>query len=152
MLPNEPSWRIEDSVKLAGIVAEHGVDLIDVSSGGLHKAQSIKVGPLLHTPSAYQAHFSEAIKKVHGVEVGSAMKEGKAGIFVGAVGGIRTGEIASGVLESGQADVAFVGRQFQKDPATVWSFAEDLGVQVKVAHQIEWGFRGRGASKVKAKV
>lgn len=83
--------------------------------------------------------------------MGTATKEGKKGIFVGAVGGIRTGEIASAVLESEQADVAFVGRQFQKDPGTVWTFAEDLDVQVKVAHQIEWGFRGKGSSKVKAK-
>ncbi|KLO05662.1 FMN-linked oxidoreductase, partial [Schizopora paradoxa] len=138
-LPDEPSWRIEDSIEFAGILAEHGVDLIDVSSGGNHKAQNIKQGPLLQTPSAYQAHFSEAIRKVHGK-----------GIFVGAVGGIRTGEIANAVLENEQADVAFVGRQFQKDPAVVWTFAEDLDIQVKVAHQIEWGFRGRGSSKVKA--
>ncbi len=38
----------------------------------------------------------------------------------------------------------FVGRQFQKNPATVWAFAEDLGVKITVAHQIEWGFAGRG--------
>lgn len=151
-LPNEPSWRIEDTVRFAGILAEHGVDLIDVSSGGNHSAQSIKVGPLLHTPSAYQAHFSEAIRKEHGVEVGAATKEGKKGIFVGAVGGIRTGTIANEVLESEQADVSFVGRQFQKDPGTVWTFAEDLGVEVKVAHQIEWGFRGRGSSKGQIRV
>ncbi len=151
VLPNDPSWRIEDTIKFAGILADHGVDLIDISSGGLHNAQSIKVGPLLHTPAAYQAHFSEAVRKVHGVGVGTATKEGKKGIFVGAVGGIRTGEIANGVLEGEQADVTFVGRQFQKDPATVWTFAEDLGVQVKVAHQIEWGFKGRGSSKKLAK-
>ena len=32
VLPNEPSWRVEETVKLAGILADHGVDLIDVSS------------------------------------------------------------------------------------------------------------------------
>ncbi len=114
MLPNEPSWRIEDTIKFAGVLADHGVDLIDVSSGGLHSAsgvlsvsgglnsaQSIKVG-FSHTPAAYQAHFSQAVRKVHGVGVGSATKEGKKGIFVGAVGGIRTGEIANDVLEGGQ--------------------------------------------------
>ncbi len=50
---------------------------------------------------------------------------------------------AAGLVQ-GQADVVFVGRQFQKNPATVWAFAEDLGVKITVAHQIEWGFGGRG--------
>ena len=44
----------------------------------------------------------------------------------------------------GQADVIFVGRYFQKNPGLVWTFAEDLGVAVALAHQIEWGFKGRG--------
>ena len=47
-------------------------------------------------------------------------------------------------LPQGQADAVFVGRQFQKNPGTVWAFAEDLGVKVTVAHQIEWPFIGRG--------
>ena len=51
-LENEPdmeSWRVEDTVKLAEIVAEMGVDLMDVSSGGLLPKQKIKGG------GAYQA-------------------------------------------------------------------------------------------------
>lgn len=151
-MPNEPSWRIEDTVKLAGIIAEHGVDLIDVSTGGNHPSQNIKVGPLSHAPTAYQAPFAEAIRKVHGVDTGSETAKGKKGIHVGTVGGVRTGGIANEVIESGKADVVFVGRQFQKDPGSVWTFAEDLGVSVKVAHQIEWGFKGRGSSKSEAKV
>ena len=35
-------------------------------------------------------------------------------------------------------------RAFQKNPGLVWQFAEDLGVAITVAHQIEWGFKGRG--------
>ena len=38
----------------------------------------------------------------------------------------------------------FAGRWFQKNPALVWTFAEELGVTITVAHQIEWGFAGRG--------
>ena len=38
----------------------------------------------------------------------------------------------------------FVGRPFQKNPGLVWTFAEELGVTLTVAHQIEWGFKGRG--------
>ncbi|TDL22724.1 FMN-linked oxidoreductase [Rickenella mellea] len=138
-MPNEPSWRIEDTVKLAGILADHGVDLLDVSSGANHPKQKIKVGPIA-AEQAYQAHFSAAVTKVHGDK-----------ILVGAVGGIKTGSVAEDVLDRGMADVIFVGRQFQRDPGTVWTFAEELGVHIKVAHQIEWGFKGRGPSAVKPK-
>lgn len=137
MLPNEPSWRLEDTVRFAGILADRGVDLIDISSGGNTPLQRINVGPIIHHV-AYQAHFSEAVRREHGHKV-----------LVAAVGGISTGDVANNVLEKGQADVIFVGRQFQRDPATVWTFAEQLGVSVKVAHQIEWGFQGRGSSKQK---
>ncbi len=41
----------------------------------------------------------------------------------------------------------FVGRLFQKDPGLVWTFAEDLGVNLTVAHQIEWAFKGRGVGR-----
>jgi hypothetical protein len=55
------------------------------------------------------------------------------------VGSISSGRIAQDILEKGQADVAIVGRQFQKNPGSVWTFAEELGVDVHLAHQIEWG-------------
>ncbi|KAI0671006.1 FMN-linked oxidoreductase [Trametes maxima] len=126
-LPNEPSWRSGDTVRLAGILAEHGVDFLDVSTGGLHPAQKIKGGP------AYQAPFAEAVKRAHGDK-----------ILVGSVGVITDGKTAQGVLDKGQADVVLVGRQFQKNPGTVWAFAEDLGVTLTQAHQIEWGWMGRG--------
>ncbi|KAI0653572.1 FMN-linked oxidoreductase [Cubamyces menziesii] len=126
VFPDEPSWRIEDTVRLAGVLAEHGVDLIDISSSGNHPAQKIKTGP------AYQAHFSEAVKRAHGDK-----------ILVSAVGSITDGQLAQSVLNKGQADVIFVGRGFQKNPGLVWKFADDLGVQIHVAGQIGWGFYGR---------
>lgn len=39
------SWQVEDTVRLAEIVAAKGVDLIDVSSGGVHPKQQVKSGP-----------------------------------------------------------------------------------------------------------
>ncbi|EMD38785.1 hypothetical protein CERSUDRAFT_63749 [Gelatoporia subvermispora B] len=126
-LPNEPSWRLEDTVRFAPILAEHGVDLIDISSSGNHPAQKIGAGP------AYQVPFSAAVKAA----VGDKM-------LVGAVGNITDGRMAEDILKKGQADVIFVGRLFQKNPGLVWSFAEDLGVSIHVAHQIEWPFAGRG--------
>lgn len=41
----EESWKLEDTVKLAEILAEKGVDLLDVSSGGLDPRQKVKAGP-----------------------------------------------------------------------------------------------------------
>ncbi|PCH34982.1 FMN-linked oxidoreductase [Wolfiporia cocos MD-104 SS10] len=128
--PNE-CWRVDDTVNLAPILAEHGVDLLDVSSGGILPAQKIKIDPNIppHVP------FSEAVRKAHGDK-----------ILVGVVGLINTGKLAQQVLDMGAADVIFVGRLFQKNPGAVWAFAEDLGVTITVAHQIEWGFAGRGGT------
>ena len=43
--PGTDSWKVEDTVRLAGILAEKGIDLLDVSSGGLDPRQKIKTGP-----------------------------------------------------------------------------------------------------------
>ncbi|KAH9852404.1 FMN-linked oxidoreductase, partial [Lenzites betulinus] len=131
-MPDTPSWRAEDTVRLAGLLAAHGVDFLDVSSSGNHPAQRIKTGP------AYQAHFAEAVKKAHGDK-----------ILVGAVGSIESGTVALGVLDKGQADAVFVGRLFQKNPGVVWAFADDLGVDIHVAQQIGWGFKGRAKTAAK---
>ena len=76
VLPNEPSWHSEDTVRLAAVLAEHGVDLLDVSSSGNHPAQRIKTGP------AYQVHFAEAVRRAHGDK-----------ILVSAVGSLNDGHI-----------------------------------------------------------
>ncbi|KAF9459665.1 hypothetical protein BDZ94DRAFT_1267726 [Collybia nuda] len=127
-LPNEPSWRSEDTVRLAPILFAHGVDFLDVSTGGNHPMQRIKPGP------AYQAPFAHDVKR--------SLPEGH-GLVVGSVGTINDGHIAQGVLDKGQADVVLVGRQFLKNPGAVWAFADDLRVEIKAANQIAWGFTGR---------
>ncbi|KAH7887093.1 FMN-linked oxidoreductase [Phlebopus sp. FC_14] len=104
VFPNEPSWKLEDTIKLAAILADHGVDFIDVSSGASHPKAAMKI-----TEPAYQAPFSQAIKQAVGDK-----------IVVGAVGGITTGKLAQEVLDKNQADVILVGRFFQKNPGAVW--------------------------------
>jgi len=122
------SWTLAQSVELSKLLAEKGVDLIDVSSGGIHSksATAIKSGP------AYQAPFSKEIKEKVGDKV-----------LVSAVGGIKTGALAEEVLQSG-VDVVMAGRWFQKNPGLVYQFADELEVDVKMANQIGWGFGGRG--------
>ncbi len=115
-LPDVPSWRSEDTVRFAPILAQHGVDLLDVSAGGNNIKQTFTSGP------AYQAHLAHDVKKSN------------PGLLVSAVGRINDGHIAQNVLDRGQADVVFVGRLFTKNPGLVWSFADDLGVTIKVAN------------------
>ncbi|KAM0348568.1 hypothetical protein HYE67_000171 [Fusarium culmorum] len=122
------SWTVEQTCKLAQILPKHGVDLVDVSSGGIHpkSAIAIKAGP------AYQVDLAKQVKKAVGDSV-----------LVSAVGGIKTGHLAEEVLQSG-IDVVRAGRWFQQNPGLVRAFANELGVEVKMANQIDWSFKGRG--------
>ena len=120
------SWTSDDTVKLAPLLAERGVDLLDVSSGGNHPAQHPHVGP------GYQSPFAKAAKKA----VGDKMA-------VGTVGSITSGKQATELLDEG-LDLVVVGRPFQKNPGLVFSWADELGVNVQMPNQIRWGFGGRG--------
>jgi 2,4-dienoyl-CoA reductase-like NADH-dependent reductase (Old Yellow Enzyme family) len=134
-MPDEASWRLEDTLKLAPLLAACGVDLLDVSSGFNHRNQKIRGG------AGFQAHLSEAVK-------GSQVP----GLLVSAVGMITDGILAQNVLDKGQADVIFVGKQFLENPGTVWAFAKDLGVDIVRGNQLGWPFHWRvkrGESLVK---
>ncbi|KAB8346232.1 hypothetical protein FH972_023278 [Carpinus fangiana] len=112
--PDTPSWRVEDTVRLAPILADLGVDLLDVSGGGNHPAQHP------HAGEAYQAPFAKAIKQAVGDR-----------LAVGTVGSLLSATTAEKQLEDG-LDAAFVGRGFQKNPGLVWAWADELDVEVKV--------------------
>ncbi|GLA48761.1 hypothetical protein AnigIFM63604_004327 [Aspergillus niger] len=125
------SWTVEQSVRLAPILADHGVDLIDVSSGGIHSKSAIAIrsGP------AYQVHLAHEVKKAVGDR-----------LLVTAVGGIKTGKLAEEVVQSG-IDAVLAGRWFQQNPGLVRAFANELGVKVRMATQIDWSFEGRGKGR-----
>ncbi|KAL4927340.1 NADH:flavin oxidoreductase/NADH oxidase [Aspergillus undulatus] len=128
-LPEE-SWKLSDSVKFAEALAAQGaVDLIDVSSGGVHAAQKVKSGP------AFQAPFAVEIKKAVGDK-----------LLVATVGTITNGKQANKLLQDDGLDVALVGRGFQKDPGLAWTFAQHLDVEISMASQIRWGFTRRGGT------
>jgi 2,4-dienoyl-CoA reductase-like NADH-dependent reductase (Old Yellow Enzyme family) len=47
-------WTVEDTIRLANILAQRGVDLLDVSSGGNHPAQKIATGPGYQVSALYK--------------------------------------------------------------------------------------------------
>ncbi|KAK8182616.1 NADH-dependent flavin oxidoreductase [Phyllosticta citribraziliensis] len=130
----EKSWTVDDTARFAEILADKGVDLIDISSAGNHPNQKIKGGP------AYQAAFAKTVK----AKVGDKL-------LVASVGSISTGKLAQQQLDEG-LDMVFAGRWFQKNPGLVWTWADELGVEINNANQIRWGFGGRGPKSSKSKI
>jgi 2,4-dienoyl-CoA reductase-like NADH-dependent reductase (Old Yellow Enzyme family) len=125
-LEEEAGWKLRDTEIFARALADQGaIDLIDISTGGVHSAQKITGGP------AFQAPFAAAVKKA----VGDRM-------LVAAVGMINKGDLADRLLQekNENLDVILVGRAFQRDTGMVWQFAKDLDVEIAMAAQIRWGF------------
>ncbi len=114
----ESGWNPEESVQLAKIVKEKGVDLIDVSSGGLVSHQKIEIGP------GYQVPFAEKVKK-------------EATILTGAVGLITDAKQAEEILEKGQADLILFARESLRNPNLPLDFAKDLNDDIHWPKQYE---------------
>ncbi|KAJ5383164.1 Aldolase-type TIM barrel [Penicillium concentricum] len=131
-VPADQHWTLEDTVEFARALAAQGcVDLIDISTGGVHSAQKITSGP------AFQVPHAAAVKKA----VGDKM-------LVAAVGMINNGNLGEKILNEDDLDVILVGRAFQRDTGLAWKFAQDLDVEIAMAGQIRWGFTSfRNASE-----
>jgi len=111
-------WDLPQSVELAKLLKRTGVDLIDVSSGGLVPNVKIPLGP------GYQLPLAVAIL-------------GEAGIATGGVGLITEPAQAETVLTNGQADLVFLAREFLRDPYWPRRAAKQLGVTIKPPVQYE---------------
>jgi 2,4-dienoyl-CoA reductase-like NADH-dependent reductase (Old Yellow Enzyme family) len=107
----EGGWAIDDSVKLAHVLKNEAVDLIDCSSGGNSAHQKIQAGPL------YQVPFAERIKK-------------ETGMRTAAVGLITTAQQAEQVLLTQQADLIVLARQMLRDPYFPLHAAKELNTDV----------------------
>ena len=93
----ENGWDQDDSVKLAHLLKEKKVDLVDVSSGGnIHGAR-------ISVFDGYQVPFAAKIRK-------------EAGIATGAVGLITEVKQAEEILQKGDADLIFVAREILRNP------------------------------------
>ena len=114
----EGGWSPEESVKLSEILKEKGVDLIDVSSGGLVSHQQIPLHP------NYQVPFAEKIKK-------------EANILTGAVGLITHAIQAEEILKNNQADLVLFARESLRNPNLPLAFAKDLDEDIQWPKQYE---------------
>ena len=114
-------WDVEQSVQLAQQVKPLGVDLIDVSSGGLLPHVKIPLAP------GYQVPFAARIRR-------------EAGIATGAVGLITEAEQAAAIVANGEADVVLLARESLRDPYFPRRAAQLLGAQIKapVQYQRAW--------------
>lgn len=114
----EGGWDIEQSVQLAIQVKSMGVDLIDVSSGGLIPHVKIPVSP------GYQVPFAARLRH-------------DAGIATGAVGLITESTHAARIIEEGSADVVLIARESLRDPYFPRRAAQELGVAITAPEQYQ---------------
>ena len=109
-------WNEQDSIRLAAILKDKGVDLIDCSSGGNIPGVKIPLKP------GYQVHLSALLKK-------------ETGILTGAVGLITGAEQAENILEKGEADLIIMAREMLRDPYFPLHAASELGADIQWPNQ-----------------
>lgn len=112
----EGGWDLEQSVKLAHLLKDNGVDLMDCSSGGLIVDATIPAGP------GYQTPFATTIRH-------------EANIATGAVGIITEAVQAEQIIATGLADVVVIGREFLRDPHWPLHAAQKLNVDIPWPNQ-----------------
>jgi 2,4-dienoyl-CoA reductase-like NADH-dependent reductase (Old Yellow Enzyme family) len=116
----EGGWNLDESVVLSKELASLGVDLIDVSSGGLDPRQAIDAVP------GYQVPFARAIRE-------------QVGIPTGAVGMITEPAQAEAILAEGSADAVLLARALLRDPSWPLRAAHELGDRSSWPVQYERG-------------
>jgi 2,4-dienoyl-CoA reductase-like NADH-dependent reductase (Old Yellow Enzyme family) len=101
-------WSIDESVQLARLLRDHGVDLVDVSSGGQVPNAQIPIGP------GFQVEFASRIRR-------------EAAIPTAAVGMITGPAQADAIVAQGNADLVLLAREFLRDPYWPLHAAAALG-------------------------
>ena len=111
-------WDLAESVRLAQELRLLGVDLIDVSSGGLVHDANIKPFP------GYQVELAREIRE-------------QAGIHVTTVGLITEPEHAEEILRNNDADAVMLGRALLRNPRWALNAAESLGYECRWPQQLQ---------------
>jgi len=108
----EGGWDIEQTIAFAREVEKLGCGAIHITSGGLHPAQQIPVGP------NYQVPLARAVKQAVQMPVV-------------AVGLITEFEQAEAIVGTGDADLIAIARAILYDPRWPWHAAAQLGAHVR---------------------
>ena len=102
---------MEDFIVFSRWMQSQGVDLVDVSTGGVVQAH-------IHAFPGYQVPHAEAIKL-------------GANIPTGAVGLITHAQHAEEILQNNRADLIFLGRVLLRDPYWPLHAAKELGANIE---------------------
>jgi len=102
-------WDMYDTVRLAALLRDAGVGIIDASSGGSSPEQRITLAPGYHVP------FAERIRR-------------EVAMPVAVVGLITDAEHAERILQAGQADLILLGRELLRNAEFPQQAARALGV------------------------
>lgn len=109
-------WTADDTVRFAADLQAHGIDLLDVSTGGNASGARIPVGP------GYQVPFAARVKA-------------ETSLPVAAVGLITEAEQAEKIIANGEADAVLLGRELLRSPSWARDAARELGGDVHVPDQ-----------------
>jgi len=115
---SEGGWDVEQTVQLAREVKSMGVDLVDVSSGGLVPHVKIPLAP------GYQVPFAARVRH-------------DAGVATGAVGLITESTHAARIIDEGAADLVLIARESLRDPYFPRRAAQELGVTIPAPEQYQ---------------
>lgn len=114
----EGGWDVEQSVQLSRDMKALGVDLVDVSSGGLVPHVRIPLGP------GYQVPFAAQVRH-------------ETGMATGAVGLITEAKQAEAIVANGEADVVLIARESLRDPYFPRRAAQELGASLPAPAQYQ---------------
>jgi 2,4-dienoyl-CoA reductase-like NADH-dependent reductase (Old Yellow Enzyme family) len=112
-------WDIEQSIILCRELKLLGVDLIDVSSGGVIPDARIPVA------RGYQIQFAKRIRD-------------EAQIHTGGVGLITDPQHADEIITSGQADLVFIGRELLREP--YWALKAQHALAIEPEWPVQYGY------------
>lgn len=140
------TWDLQQSIRLAHLLPELGVDLLDTSSGGNNQEQRIEL------IRDFQLNLTVAIRE--------SLRKSKTKLLLGAVGMITTAEQARDIVQDAisqpekseeagydanqgahqgsqsKADLVIIARQFLREPEFVLRCAKRLGVSVRWPTQL----------------
>ncbi|AXK31983.1 NADH:flavin oxidoreductase/NADH oxidase [Streptomyces armeniacus] len=119
-LDDDAGWTVSDTVRFATELRAHGVDLLDVSSGGNASGVRIPAGP------GYQVPFAARVRA-------------ETELPVAAVGMITETGQAEKILANGEADAVLLGRALLRDPHWAHRAARELGREPAVPPQYARG-------------